>query len=342
MMMTDLECAMEKTLFRAGDGPYVSYRIPGIVVTGRHTLLVCCEGRPDPMSDWGAIDVLLARSEDGGVTWSPFTVLRGQTDSAAHHTYNNPTLIADGELTHLIYHCDYRQAFILHSADDGRTWSEAEEITETFSHFPYGWNVCATGPGHGIRLVDGRLLAPIWLANGKETGGIRKHFPSVAGCIYSDDRGRTWHVGPLADELQDGNETTVAQTCDGSVLFNFRTRNACRKRFSGILKPGAAAYAHIGAVDALDDPMCFGSMIRMGEDDIVFVNCGSARERRDLTLHRTLDGGASWRYVGRLDRMGGYADVAAMGETLYVLFERTDIQTGHVLEIVLKAFRLRG
>lgn len=339
-MMFDLEPTIEKTLLRADDGAYVSYRIPGIVMTHCQTLLACCEGRSHARSDWGSIDILLARSEDDGATWSPFRVIQGQTDASAVHTYSNPTLIVDNELIHLIYHCDYRQAFVLHSADDGCTWSEPEEITDTFLQFPFGWNVCATGPGHGIRLQEGRLLAPIWLACGEEENGVRKHFPSVAGCIYSDDRGKNWKAGPLASELFDGNETTVAQTCTGSVLFNFRTRHACHKRFIGRLEAGTAAYSDIQIAEALDDPMCFGSMLCLANGEIAFVNCGSAVERRDLTLHISSDSGASWRYAGRLDPSGGYADIACAGKRLYVLFERSDTESKCVQELVLKVFIL--
>lgn len=342
MMAADIEPTLKKTLLCANDGSYVSYRIPGIVATGRGTLLACCEGRSDPQSDWGAIDILLARSDDGGVTWSPFHVIRGQTGKAPRHTYSNPTLIADNELTHLIYHCDYMRAFIIHSADEGRTWSEPTEITETFLQFPYVWNVCATGPGHGVRLKSGRLLATVWLANGEEENGVRRHFPSVAGCIYSDDRGHTWHAGPLALQLHDGNETTAAQTREGGVLFNFRTRDACRKRFTGFLADGASSYSNIKAVEALDDPMCFGSMVRLANGDIAFINCAHSLERRDLTLHITPDSGATWRYVGRLDRMGGYADIACAGNRLYALFERCSAKTKRVQEIAFKEFMLPG
>ena len=63
--------AGERTdLFVAGEGGYAVYRIPGIVTTGRGTLLVDCEARKTP-GDWSRIDVLLRRSTDGGTTWGP-------------------------------------------------------------------------------------------------------------------------------------------------------------------------------------------------------------------------------------------------------------------------------
>ena len=57
---------LEKTdLFRAGEGGYFMYRIPGIVVTGRGTILAYCEARAG-QGDWTPQEVLLRRSVDGG------------------------------------------------------------------------------------------------------------------------------------------------------------------------------------------------------------------------------------------------------------------------------------
>ena len=65
-------------------------------------------------------------------------------------TWNNPVLIQDGELVHLLFHKNYETAYYCFSDDDGITFSEPVEITTAFREFPWEWNVCASGPGHGI------------------------------------------------------------------------------------------------------------------------------------------------------------------------------------------------
>src|SRR4051794_22023337 len=60
----------QHVLFEADSGGYATYRIPGLVVTDRGTLLAYCEGRKASASDWGAIDLVYRRSTDGGKTWS--------------------------------------------------------------------------------------------------------------------------------------------------------------------------------------------------------------------------------------------------------------------------------
>src|SRR4029077_3744092 len=58
-------------LFEAGKDDYALYRIPGIVVTAKGTVLAYCEARLNSGSDWGTIDIMLRRSIDAGKTWQP-------------------------------------------------------------------------------------------------------------------------------------------------------------------------------------------------------------------------------------------------------------------------------
>lgn len=63
------------------------------------------------------------------------------------------------------------------------------------------------------------------LANGQvwydkdRSGRVKEHHPAVAGCIYSDDRGKTWQEGFLTHGIEESNEATVTQLRDGRFLF---------------------------------------------------------------------------------------------------------------------------
>ncbi len=108
------------------------------------------------------------------------------------------------------------------STDDGLTWSKPIEITASFEPFraKYDWKVIATGPGHGIQLSSGRLVAPIWLSYGRRRG---VHGPNAAGTIFSDDHGETWQAGDIAvpneGAFRSPNETMLAQLSDGRVML---------------------------------------------------------------------------------------------------------------------------
>lgn len=330
----------EQIILRGNTNGYEEYRIPGILVLS-DALLLTCEARIGGMGDWGDIDILVLRFEKDG---SYHEVLKiGESDQIPDgrmRTYNNPVLIPDGERVHLIYHKNYEKAFIVTSEDSGKNWSEAREITETFREFPYQWNVCATGPGHGIQLKSGRLIAPIWIANGKvlEDGMRREHWPSTAGCIYSDDHGVTWKCGFLVENVIDANETSVAQAEDGMLLFNFRNREAKYRRVLGISEDGGETLKQQWIADALVDPMCMGGM-SADKDKIFFVNCNTENARTDLTVKCTKDLGKTWEVVWEIDQISGYADIAVIDEKMIVFYEHT--VGNKITELVLQVKTLK-
>src|SRR4051812_47953906 len=152
-------------LFEAGKDGYALYRIPGIVVTPKGTVLAYCEARKTAKGDWGTIDIMLRRSTDGGKTWAPRrqiahfgppvpknpVALRQKLATEGEQTVNNPVAIVDrtNGTIHFLYCLEYARCFSMHSNDDGQTFSKPVEITATFDAFrpEYDWQVLATGPG---------------------------------------------------------------------------------------------------------------------------------------------------------------------------------------------------
>ncbi|QDT56755.1 Sialidase precursor [Caulifigura coniformis] len=316
-------------LFKAGDDGYALYHIPGIVVTAKGTVLAWCEARR-VRSDWDMIDVLLRRSEDGGRTWSkaekvvdvpgPKTknpvALRLKNVKPGDVTYNNPVLIADRDGTvHFLFCLEYFRCFYMNSRDDGRTWSSPVEITDAFEAFRkhYDWKVLATGPDHGIQLTNGRLVVPVWLSTA--TGG-NAHRPSVSSTIYSDDQGKTWHAGeiavPLTDEIINPSETLAIELVDGRVMLNARNESKAHRRLVTISPDGATNWSTPVFDDALIEPICMGSLVRLstektaGKNRILFANPanleradgkadpGKSRDRRNMTVRVSYDEGKTW------------------------------------------------
>jgi hypothetical protein len=162
----DQRTLVKTDLFAAGEDGYATYRIPGIVVTGRGTILAYCAARKDGIGDWADIDVALRRSTDGGRSWQPRRILV----DADRATADNPTAIVDRKTgaVHFLYQVNYARCFYMRSDDEGQAFSPAVDITSVFEQFrpEYDWNVIAPGPGHGIQLDNGRLLVPVWLSTG--------------------------------------------------------------------------------------------------------------------------------------------------------------------------------
>jgi sialidase-1 len=348
-------------LFEAGQGGYVLYRIPGMVVTSKGTVLAYCEARKAAKGDWGPIDVLMRRSTDGGRTFSPpkaIVEVQGDLpvnplaaaqnlDQPGDNTVNNPVAFVDHKTgaVHFLYCLEYMRCFYMRSDDDGVTWTEPVEITQTFEAFrkDYDWKVLATGPAHGIQLKTGRLVVPVWLSLG--TGG-HAHRPSVTSTIYSDDHGKTWHRGDIAvpntEEWIFPNETVVVELVNGTVMLNVRSESKKHRRIVVFSKDGATKWSKPRYDEALLEPICMGSIVRFSsklnadKNRILFANPhnlerldgkadeGKSRDRRNLSVKLSYDEGKTWEINKVLEpRYGAYSDLAVLPDgTALCLYER--------------------
>jgi sialidase-1 len=328
----------EQILFDATADPlYLTFRIPGLVITGQGVIVAYCEARKG-FSDWAEIDVVMRRSVDGGETWQQRALLADSDEGTVH----NPLMIAEqsSETIHLLYNVDYRKAFYARSEDAGATWSGAVDITPTFQEFrrEYHARVFAIGPGHGIQLRSGRLLAPVWLSPGRGSDG---HHPAVVATIYSDDGGRSWERGEIVGDL-DGptaDETTAVELSDGSVMLNMRNEDyslARVYRAVSISPDGATGWSVPRLDEQLPDALCFGSLHRYDEGTILFSNIhlelktGFALRRLNLWGAReplgirvSYDDGKSWP-VSKIYQHdeAGYSDINVRGGTIFSLYEQ--------------------
>lgn len=350
-------------VFKAGTEGYVLYRIPGIVVTAKGSVLAYCEARKNAKGDWGTIDILLRRSTDGGKTWSAAQKLSDVPGPKAKNpvalkqklatedevTYNNVVMFADrvGPV-HALYCLEYARCFYIRSDDDGQTWTAPVEITKTFDEFrsDYDWQVLATGPGHGIQLRNGRLVVPVWISLG--TGG-HAHRPSVTSTVYSDDGGKTWHRGAIAvpdtPELINPNETVIVELADGRVMLNVRSEAKRNRRLVTVSPDGATGWSKPKFDDALLEPICMGSIIRHstvatgGKNRILFANPhhldradgktepGRNRDRKNVSVKLTYDEGATWPVNKSLEAgFSGYSDLAVLPDgTALCFYERGSV-----------------
>jgi len=345
-------------LFTAGQDGYALYRIPGIVTTKRGTILAYCEARRSDRGDWGAIDILLRRSTDGGRSWSAQTniahvpgpkaknpvALAQKLATPGEVTYNNPVAIPDANgAVHFLFCLEYARCFYLRSDDDGASWSNPVEITAAFDRFrpEYDWKVLATGPGHGIQLRTGRLVVPVWLSLG--TGG-HAHRPSVTSVIYSDDLGRTWSrgdiAGPNEGEWNIPNETCAVQLADGRVLLNMRSESKANRRLLTTSRDGATGWSKPQFHDQLLEPICMASMVRLSEaparNRLLFSNPdnlaradgkeapGKGRDRKNVSVKLSYDESVTWPVSKSVEPgFSGYSDLAVANDgTILLFYER--------------------
>lgn len=300
-------------LFVSGEGGYHTYRIPALLTTQKGTLLAFCEGRHGGRGDSGNIDLLLRRSTDAGQTWGPQQVVWNDEGN----TCGNPCPVQDrqtgtiwllltwndgrdseGAIKKNEGH-DTRRVFVTHSDNEGQSWSEPREITETTKRPEWRWY--ATGPGVGIQLEQGpwkgRLVVPCdnSFVSPDDPTGYNSHV------IYSDDHGQTWQLGGVIRPAV--NECQVAELTDGTLMMNMRNydrRQTTRAVATSI--DGGLTWSDLRHDPALVEPICQASFLRytkQPEDDrnrLLFANPGHGEQgqRRDLTVRVSYDEGQTW------------------------------------------------
>lgn len=335
-------------LFSGGDG-YAVCRIPGLIVTAKGTLLAYCEARKSDRGDWGATDILLRRSTDGGATWSPPAKLPGVDGPVAKNPaavkqklgkdgeilYTNPVAIADRDGTvHFTFCVEYARCFYTRSEDDGRSFAKPREITAAFDAFrhEYPWQVLATGPGHGIQLRNKRLLVPVWLSTGVGKGA---HRPSCVSTIVSDDGGATWRRGTIVctdPHPANPSEAAAVELADGKVMLNIRHESEPRLRAVSVSENGKSGWSPPWYHRDLPEPVCQASLVRLTEPPndprsrLLFANPHNAtgRERKNLSVKLSYDEGRTWAESKAVEPgPGGYCDLAVGPDgSIYCLFER--------------------
>lgn len=339
-------------LFAENTDGFVSYRIPGMVVTAKGTVLAYCEARKFSGADWGEIEVHLRRSTDGGRTFgpprqvahlgprlprNPVILAPAQKKTAGgpdEQTVNNPVAIAarDGTV-HLLYCVEYMRCFYRRSSDDGLTWSRPVEITSAFDTFrtDWPWRVIATGPGHGIQLRSGRLVVPVWLAKSDNS----PHGSGVGATVFSDDQGATWRRGAIAvpnDAVTPGTSETIAtELGDGRVMLLARTHAAPNRKVAVFSPDGATGWTRPAFVDALLEPVCMSGLCTIPDGNgaptarVLFSNPdtldlaahpakpGERRDRKNLTVKLSSDHGLTWP-VSRVLEPGpsAYSDLSVL------------------------------
>ena len=342
-------------VFPPGMNGIARYRIPGIVVTAKGTVLAYCEARRNNSSDWGEIEVHLRRSIDGGMTWLPSQNIAHRADriegnphkasgGEQEQTVNNPVAIVDRETgaIEFLYCVNYARCFSMRSTDDGLTWSKPVEITATFEPFrqKYNWKVIATGPGHGIQIKSGRLVVPIWLAYGN-TGD---HKPSASGTIYSDDHGKTWKAGDIAfpdeGEFGDPNETMITELSDGRVMLVARSVSKANRKLISHSSDGATGWSRPVFHEQLWEPICMASIVAHPAQPgtLIFSNPHSLEldkdgkekpagrgKRRNLSIKLSRDDGKTWPVNKTLDAgLSAYSDLTVLPDGTVLCFYEAD------------------
>ncbi len=281
------------------------YRIPALIVLPGDIMLAFCESRWDAMADWGNIDIVMRRSLDGGETWGNLQVLQNRGE----HTVHNPCPLFDNDTQTLFlpFCVDYKRIFIMDSTDFGITWSEPKELTQELGAEGL---YCATGPGNGIQMSNGRLIIP---AN---IGGT---------CVvFSDDNGISWQKGAYVGE---GEEPQVFESVNGSLVINCRVGRGGNRLMAWSYNGGEEWEPYYYEED-LPEAGTQASIFRFTNTSthersrVLFTN-PNRFSRGHFTLRMSYNEGLTWNFSKQIyEGPSAYSSIAILSDyTICILFE---------------------
>ena len=318
-------------LFESGTGGYNTFRIPALITTKNGTILAFAEGRKKTSSDTGDIDLVMKRSEDNGKTWSELTVIWDDDENVC----GNPAPVQDRKSGKIFLLStwnlgsdhepqiinqtsrDTRRIYLLSSSDDGLTWTEPVEITNSVKLNTWTWY--ATGPCHGLQVSSGKYKDRMIIPCDHIEAGTGKYFSHI---IYSDNSGKTWNIGGTTPQDQ-VNECSIAELSGDKLMLNMRNYDPTRKsRKVSVSSDGGLTWSKIWSDPVLIEPICQTSLLNHPKKKILyFLNPASEDSREKMTLRISYDEGKTWA-VSKVLHAGpaAYSDLSILATGELVCF----------------------
>lgn len=385
------QSSFQKTIvWEAGENNVDGYRIPGIVITSKGTILAFAEER-SLLGDADPKSIVLKRSIDGAQSWSNNIYIEkcngeywlnhlNEIDPVDNkekkEVWTNIAPIVDTETGRIFFFYSlsegvvsgqnlqrYTKVFYKTSDDDGLTWSKRNEVTDILNAkengmpnkdenanwitdvngFPcdfLGRAFHMPGPGHGIQLLDGRLLLQVWnrtALGSLENGEIPIQERNYGICtIYSDDHGDSWKYGSaFGHNGLNMNESRMSELANGDVYLNARyvTRKSGQKnnyRITAISHDKGIKWEGI-KIDKnflLSNP-CDAGLIalkgKVGDKTLLLYSKNESLEgRKKLVVRLSYNEGKTWPVVKVVDEgPAWYSDLAELPDKTVLLIYET-------------------
>jgi sialidase-1 len=343
-----------KAVFVSGAEGYKSFRIPAIVKAKNGDLLAFCEGRVNNAGDFGNIKIVLKRSNDGGKTWSALQIVASNDSLQA----GNPAPVVDftdpqfsqgriflfyntgnGHEMELRKGVGHRDVFYKTSIDNGKTWSEATDITLQVNriyqpqinplwNFKEDWRTYANTPGHALQFDEGKYKGRIYVPANHSSGDPKPDLRDYkAHGYYTDDHGATFHLSETVP-FEGSNESTAAQLTNNSLMMNSRNQTG-KYRIVSLSKNGGETWDTTFVDHNLPDPICEGSLLNIGtkkgKSILAFCNNDSKNNRDSLTLRISYNEGKSWKKKFLIEpKNTAYSDVVKLSKKKVGVFYEAD------------------
>ena len=282
-------------LFNASMNDSVNcYRIPAIVTAPNGDLIAAIDERVPNCGDLKfskEINLVIRRSTDNGKTWLPIETV---VDFPYGQSASDPSMIVDNVNNEIFMFYNYMDldkelnVYYLHvtkSLDNGKTWSEPEDITLQIAKPEWHNDFKFITSGRGIQTKEGRLLhCMVNLESGMHVFG-------------SDDHGKSWFF--IDVPLKPADESKIVELVDGTLIVNARVSKA-GMRYPHTSKDKGKTWI-TEPQPQLVDPACNASIIRYTsiedgykKNRLLFSNANSKDKRENMTVKISYDEGKTW------------------------------------------------
>ncbi|RTE54093.1 exo-alpha-sialidase [Arenibacter aquaticus] len=282
------------------------YRIPAIVTAPNGDVIAAIDERVPSCGDLKYskdINIVIRRSSDNGKTWTPIETV---VDLPFGKSVSDPSIIVDEDTKEIFMFYNYmdleneRDIYYFHmvkSSDNGKTWSQPQDITKQIAKEEWKNDFKFITSGRGIQTSSGKLLhTMVNLNNGLHL-------------FASDDHGKSWYL--IDTPIKPANESKVVELADGRWMINSRV-NKSGMRYTHISNDEGKTWT-TSPEPELIDPGCNGSIIRytsieqgFKKNRLLFSNAKMEKGRKNMTVRISYDEGTTWS-KGKTIYTGGSA-----------------------------------
>jgi len=282
-------------LFNAEDNEQIAcYRIPSLITAPNGDLIAAIDERVPSCADLRGsadINIVQRRSTDNGKTWGDIETV---VDFPLGKSASDPSMIVDKETGEVFLFYNYmdfeneKDVYYLHvvkSEDNGKTWSEPQDITSQIAKPEWHNDFKFITSGRGTQTTSGRLLHTLVNLN------------SGLHLFASDDHGKSWFLIDTA--IKPADESKVIELSDGRYMINSRVNTKEGHRYVHISNDEGKTW-ETSPVQELKDPGNNASIIRYnveGKNDktrLLFSNSNNPKSRENLTVRISYDEGKTW------------------------------------------------